>query len=71
MRISERGQITIPQPLRERHGLLSDTSVEFVEQEGKLVLIKSPGERCRSLRALYGQIKTGRSTDDIMAMLRD
>ena len=71
MRISERGQVTIPQALRERHGLLPDTRVEFVERDGELVLRKDPEERRRGLRALYGRIETGRSTDEIMAMLRN
>ena len=71
MRISERGQVTIPQALRERHGLWPDTEVEFVEREGELVLIKSPESRRKRIRELYGQIETGKSTDEIMQLLRD
>ena len=71
MRISERGQVTIHQALRERHGLLPDTEVEFVEREGELVLIKSPESRRKRIGALHGQIETGKSTDEIMRLLRD
>ena len=71
MKISERGQITIPQSLRDRYGLLPDTEVEFVEREGGLVLVKSPANRRKRIRAMYGQVKTGKTTDELVALLRD
>lgn len=71
MKISERGQVTIPQALRERYGLFPDTEVEFVERDGELVLVKNPKARSKRIRALYGQLDTGRSTDEIMRLLRD
>lgn len=71
MKISERGQITIPLALRERYGLLPDTEVEFVERQDELVLIRNPQARQARLRQLYGQIHTGKSTDEIMQLLRD
>jgi bifunctional DNA-binding transcriptional regulator/antitoxin component of YhaV-PrlF toxin-antitoxin module len=71
MKISERGQITIPQPLLERYGLLPDTEVEFIEREGGLVLVKSPTSRRKRIRIMYGQVKTGKTTDELMALLRD
>ncbi len=69
MRISEGGQVTIPQALRERYGLLPDTEVEFVERDGELVWVKNP--RRERIRALYGQVETGKGTDEIMRLLRD
>ena len=71
MKISERGQITIPQPLRDRYGLLPDTEVEFIEREGGLMLMKSPGNLRKRIQAMYGQVKTGMTTDELMALLRD
>ncbi len=71
MKISERGQVTIPLAIRERYGLLPDTEVEFVERENELVLIKNPKTRRERIRQLYGQITTGKSTDEIMRLLRD
>jgi bifunctional DNA-binding transcriptional regulator/antitoxin component of YhaV-PrlF toxin-antitoxin module len=49
MRISGRGQVTIPQPLRERYGLLPDTEVQFVPEESGLRLVVSPPPRRRSM----------------------
>ena len=71
MKVSERGQVTIPLAIRERHGLLPDTEVEFVEREDELVLVKNPNARREHIRQLYGQITTCKSTDEIMRLLRD
>ncbi|MBF0135607.1 MAG: AbrB/MazE/SpoVT family DNA-binding domain-containing protein [Magnetococcus sp. DMHC-1] len=71
MRINGRGQVTIPQALRERFGLLPHTEVEFVDRNGELVLIKNSQDRQSRLCALRGQIKSSLSTDEIMAFLRD
>lgn len=40
MKITERGQITIPKPLRERYGFGPDTEVEVVPGEEGLVIRK-------------------------------
>ena len=49
MRISERGQITIPKRLRDRLGLHRDVEVEITPTTGGL-LIHSPGRRCSAAR---------------------
>ena len=66
MKVSERGQVTIPLAIRERYGLLPDTEVEFVEREDELVLVKNQNSRRERIRKLYGQLTTGKSTDEIM-----
>jgi AbrB family looped-hinge helix DNA binding protein len=35
--VSEKGQVTIPKPLRDRLGLRPGTELEFVEEHGHLV----------------------------------
>lgn len=73
MRITSKGQVTIPQHIREKAGLLPDTEVEF-EFDGRTVrLIKARGKRSRG-RAIVSRLK-GRgdvkmSTDEIMALTR-
>lgn len=66
--VSEKGQITIPKPLRERLGLRTGQVLEVREERGRLVLAKKnlqdPVDR------VYGILKLGRSTDEIMNMLR-
>jgi AbrB family looped-hinge helix DNA binding protein len=74
MKITSKGQVTIPQEIRERYGLLPGTEVEF-EVEGDSVLIRKARGRKRRGRRLVEQMR-GRatvrlSTDEIMALTRD
>jgi AbrB family looped-hinge helix DNA binding protein len=71
MRISERGQVTIPREIRERYGLLPNTDVEFVVDEAGVHLRPAKGSRRKAVRALYGRKKLGRSTDELMSLLRE
>ena len=43
MRITSKGQVTIPIEVRQKAGLLPDTEVEFVVR-GKTVIVKKSGE---------------------------
>ena len=72
MKVSSKGQITIPIALRERFGLNPGTEVEFVASGGAL-LIKPCMTASRSDRWLdraAGSAKPGKSTDEIMALTR-
>ena len=41
MKISERGQVTIPRPLRDRFGMHHNVEVDFIPTEKGLLLQKS------------------------------
>lgn len=77
MRITSKGQVTIPQDVRERAGLLPNTEVEFVVDGDLVFLVKSAegatrptrGQRAvAALQAHRGHIPM--STDEIMALTR-
>jgi len=74
MRVTSKGQVTIPQELRERFGLLPDTEVDFVVKGNGLQIVKaeprgqSRGEKAVAL--LRGRGKVRMSTDQIMALTR-
>ena len=51
--VSEKGQVTIPKPLRDRLGLRAGTVVEFQAVEGKLVGVKA--EAADPLRKWLGK----------------
>lgn len=76
MRITSKGQVTIPAEIRERAGLLPNTEVEF-EFDGKVVRIvrakrrKGDGRGARLVSHLRGRGDVAMSTDDIMALTRD
>lgn len=75
MRITSKGQVTIPVEIRERLGLLPNSEVDF-EVEGNAVRIRRargrrPRGRGRSVVArLKGKATTGMTTDEIMALTR-
>lgn len=71
MRISERGQVTIPLEFREQYGLLANTEVRFVPADDGLRLVAEPESRASQVDALYGRKRFGRSTDELMSLLRE
>jgi antitoxin PrlF len=71
MKISERGQVTIPKELREQLGLGPDTDVRFIVREGRLEIEKEPTSQRGAVERLYGRKKFGRTTDELMALLRE
>ena len=75
MRITSKGQVTIPVEIRERLGLLPNSEVEF-EVAGNVVRIRKATRRRhgrgRSLVAhLRGRGTVRMSTDEILALTRD
>ena len=75
MRITSKGQVTIPVEIREKAGLLPHTDVAFV-LEGKTVrLVPSTAKRkdargARLVAHLRGRGDVAMSTDQIMALTR-
>ncbi len=76
MRITSKGQVTIPAEIRERAGLLPHTEVQF-EFDGRAVRIvraKTKTKNGRGVRVvahLRGRGDVAMSTDAIMALTRD
>ena len=76
MRITSKGQVTIPQEIRERAGLLPNTEVEFKLEGDVVTLVKAVAARKPTRGQLLvdhlarhrGHITT--STDQIMALTR-
>ena len=71
MQISERGQITIPKEYRDQFGFLPGTEVEFIPRNNELVLVLKRTARAKAIRSLRGRKKTGMTTNELMALLRD
>ncbi len=73
MRITSKGQVTIPQHIRERLGLLPYSEVEF-ELDGESVRIRKArgrGSRGAALIArMRGTARPGMRTDEIMKLTR-
>lgn len=75
MKITTKGQVTVPQHIRERLGLLPHTEVEWELRDGVAVLQKAGrggGRRGRSLvEHMRGRGTVRMSTDEIMALTRE
>jgi AbrB family looped-hinge helix DNA binding protein len=75
MRITTKGQVTIPQDVREALGLLPHTEVEFTIERGAAVIRPKRGARTRGrriadhLRAHAGGLRM--SGRELLAHLRD
>lgn len=76
MHITAKGQVTIPQEIRERLGLLPYTEVEFeiAGDHARIRKAKGTGEgsaRARlAIRSLLGTGTVAMTTDEIMALTR-
>ena len=72
MQVTSKGQVTIPQAIRNRLGFLPHTEVAF-ELAGDHARIRKAGESARGrmvIEALRGTGDVRMSTDEIMALTR-
>jgi antitoxin PrlF len=67
-RVAERGQVTIPKRLRERLGVKPGTVLEFSEEHGRLIAVKSGS--IDPVGEVFGCLGKRLNTDAIMAQLR-
>ena len=76
MRVTSKGQVTIPQAIREAVGLLPNTEVEFVYDGEFVYLVKAdaPRKPTRGERAVAALRAQGHafsmSTDELLALTR-
>ena len=75
MRITSKGQVTIPQDIRDALGLLPHTEVEFSIERGRAVLRPATGPVDRGARIVshlkaHGA-KMRMSSKELLALLRD
>lgn len=73
MRITSKGQVTIPIDIREKLGLLPNTEVEFRLVGKDLYLVKSeeqPAKGKKMVEKMKGKATVKMTTDEIMALTR-
>lgn len=69
MKISERGQITIPKPLRDRFGLLKDVEVELIPEKSGVLIQKLVNKR-HPVDQVYGVLNRPSNTDHYIEEIR-
>jgi len=72
MRVTTKGQVTIPQHIREKLGINPHTEVDFVEEEGKVYLVKNveKSEKASRFNRYRGVASVKMTTAEIMALTR-
>ncbi len=72
MRVTTKGQVTIPQGIREKLGITPATEVDFVEEGGRVYLVKRKENAAstRKFARLRGVATVKMTTDEIMALTR-
>jgi AbrB family looped-hinge helix DNA binding protein len=72
MRVTTKGQVTIPRNVREELGIVPETEIEFVEENGRFYIVKASGQKPTNKFNKFRGIANARmTTDEIMAMTRD
>lgn len=66
--VAERGQVTIPKPLRQRMGITPRTVLDFHEENGRLIVVKAPGND--PVSHVMGCLKLNKTTSVLMEVLR-
>jgi AbrB family looped-hinge helix DNA binding protein len=71
MRVTVKGQVTIPQHIREKLGITPYSEIDFVEEKGKVILVKVvESGKTRTFNRFRGVAKVGLTTDEIMSLTR-
>jgi AbrB family looped-hinge helix DNA binding protein len=73
MRVTTKGQVTIPQHIREKLGIVPATDIEFVEEKDRVYIVKKEGpqNRIKKFKKLRGIATVKMTTDEIMALTRN
>jgi len=72
MRVTIKGQVTVPQEIREKLGISPAVEVDFVEEKGRIYLVKRKGkpQKTYKFRKLRGIANVKMTTDEIMSLTR-
>ncbi len=72
MRVTTKGQVTIPRNIREVLGITPETEIDFKEDNGKFYLVKTnKPSRTGKFKKLRGIATARMSTDEIMSLTRE
>ena len=72
MRVTTKGQVTIPQEIREKLGITPAVEIDFIEEKNRIYLVKRESRTKNSFRfgKLRGAANVKMTTDEIMALTR-
>ncbi|MBU2623488.1 MAG: AbrB/MazE/SpoVT family DNA-binding domain-containing protein [Proteobacteria bacterium] len=72
MRVTTKGQVTIPQEIREKLGITPAVEIDFIEEKNRIYLVKREGQTKKTYKfgKLRGIANIKMTTDEIMALTR-
>ncbi len=72
MRVTTKGQVTIPQHIREKLVITPASEIDFIEEKGRVYLVKRKGKKAttRKFAKLRGIATVKMTTDEIMSLTR-
>ena len=72
MKVTTKGQVTIPQHIREKLGITPNTEVDFIEEKDRIYLIKKSESSGKTGKYSHfrGIATVKMTTDEIMALTR-
>ncbi len=72
MRVTSKGQVTIPRNIREALGISPETEIDFVEENGKFYLVKKDMPAIKKkFKKLRGIATAEMTTDEILSLTRE
>ncbi|MBW2039158.1 MAG: AbrB/MazE/SpoVT family DNA-binding domain-containing protein [Deltaproteobacteria bacterium] len=69
MKVSERGQVTIPKKLRDRYGLNAEVEIDFVPDEDGIRIIKRAAAS-HPIREVFGILNRPSEVDTYIEEIR-
>jgi AbrB family looped-hinge helix DNA binding protein len=72
MRVTAKGQVTIPQHIREKLGIGPQSEVDFIEEDDRVIVRRKTNatDSGRRFKAFRGVATVRMTTDEIMALTR-
>lgn len=72
MRVTTKGQVTIPRNVRETLGIIPESEVEFQEDNGRFYIVKASQDKpTQKFTNLRGIATVKMSTDEIIDLIRE
>ena len=72
MRVTTKGQVTIPRNIREVLGISPETEIDFIEEGGRFYIVKTDGPKITGkFKTLRGIATAKMSTSEIMSLTRE
>ena len=72
MRVTTKGQVTIPRNIREKLGIIPETEIDFQEDNGRFYIVKTTQPKVTyKFKKLRGIATAKMTTDQILNLTRE